>query len=196
MLTGQVYGGCVNPAAAPYRSLIVEYTKRLGKELVSRGVVGHFSADFLAENTRADATGSWIVTGVEINLRQGGTTHPFSTMAALCGGQTCSDGIFRMQSGDERYYEATDSFTDCRLSGLKSSVFLSKYLNSFDSTAQKLRWNNSEKVGVVFHLLSVLEKGKIGFTAIGRTPIHARDLCEGTKRVLKRIAETWVSEKV
>lgn len=191
VLSGQIYIGCVNPAANYYRKLIVGYTKRIGEELASHGVVGHFAADYLA-STGSSCTGGngrWEVTAIEINLRQGGTTHSYSTMATLCGGCTCSDGIFRTKAGKERYYKATDNYFDHRFIGLKPSTFLTEHLRNIGSTTANIQWNHEEKVGVVFHLLSLLPMGKLGFTAIGETRTHANQLYEETIQTLTEVAE-------
>ena len=188
VLSGQVYKGCINPAAAPYRSVIVDYAKRIGEALTKQGVVGHFAVDFLAAKQIVDGVEKWTVTGIEINLRQGGTTHPYSTMCILCGGHMDADGIFRTKDGKERYYEATDSYIDTRLKGLTSSEFLQEYQTSSDPEIVKLRWNDNQKVGVVFHLLPFLEIGKIGFTAIGETSEQANCLFQGVAKMMSKIA--------
>lgn len=105
-LDGQVYLGCINPAGEAYRKQIMEYGLKVGRYLASRGVIGHFSCDFIATKL---AGGSYDLNAIEINLRQGGTTHPEATMALLCGGCVCSDGVFRTNDNEERCYIATDN---------------------------------------------------------------------------------------
>ena len=68
---GQVYLGCVFPAAAEYRLQLQEAGMRVGQVLAARGVVSRFSVDFLARRARPD--GPWSVSALEINLRMGGT---------------------------------------------------------------------------------------------------------------------------
>jgi len=189
VLSGQVFTGCINPAAEPYRSEIVEYTIRMGEAMAKHGVVGHFSADFIAAKTSTNGRDEWKITGIEINLRQGGTTHTYSAMATLCGGRTCSDGVFRTRAGHERCYVATDNYIDCRLSGLTSASFLQAYLSNLDPDIEKLRWDDDKKAGVIFHLLPFLEMGKIGFTAIGSTSSQAGELFDGVTNMLRAIAE-------
>ena len=188
VLSGQIYSGCINPANSAYRTLLVEYTKKIGGKLAEYNIVTHFSVDFVATNTHVDGSGRWNIIGIEINLRQGGTTHPYSTMATLCGGQISPDGVFQTKEGKERCYEATDNFFDNRLIGVESSAFLSEYRQSSDPLVIKLRWNQEQKVGVVFHLFPLLQVGKLGFTAIAETPHQASALFKGTVEMLDSMA--------
>jgi hypothetical protein len=161
----------------------------MGEAMAKHGAVGHFSADFIAAKKRINDRDEWTITGIEINLRQGGTTHPYSAMATLCGGRACSDGVFRTREGHERCYVATDNYIDCRLSGLTSASFLQAYLSNIDPDIEKLRWDDDKKVGVIFHLVPFLVMGKIGFTAIGSTSSQASDFFDGVTNMLRAIAE-------
>jgi len=114
---------------------------------------------------------------------------PYSAMATLCGGHTCSDGVFRTNEGRERCYIATDNYIDHRLLGLTSASFLHTYLSNLDPDIQKLHWNDKKKVGVIFHMLPFLEIGKVGFTAIGSTSDQANSLFDGVTNMMKSIAE-------
>ena len=156
----------------------------------------HFLANFVATNTHVDGFGRWNIIGIEINVRKGGTTHPYSTMATLRGGQISPDGVFQTKEGKERCYEATDNFFDNRLIGVESSAFLSEYLQSSDPLVIKLRWNQEQKVGVVFHLLSLLQIGKLGFTAIAETPHQSSTLVKGAVEILDSMAKKLNTSKV
>jgi hypothetical protein len=184
ILKGQIYQGCINPASDEYRSQLVEYAKRIGYGLLSQGVVGHFSVDFLATKKE----GSWNLIANEINLRQGGTTHTCCTMLALCRGSV-NNGMFYTDTGDHRCYEATDNFYDQRLRGLLPHEFLESFQNSMDQDVLSLHWNESDRTGVVFHIISLLQFGKIGFTAIGKNTEEARVLFAKTKIFLESLAK-------
>src|ERR671918_356797 len=69
----QVYLGCRFPAHEEYRSIIQEHARRVAALLAARGVIGSFGIDFVVVPTRH----SWDAYLSEINLRLGGTTHPF-----------------------------------------------------------------------------------------------------------------------
>lgn len=138
---------------------MLEETKIIGHELAKRGVVGHFAIDFLSSCHGGHETESsdYGVSALEINLRQGGTTHPFATMALLIGGHTDDDGIFRTRDGGPRCYMATDAYTDHSLDGMTSKHFLRK----LKGEAKNFCWNHEKKVGVVFHILDFIQLGKV-----------------------------------
>jgi len=78
--TGQVYIGCRFPADPAYVSELARHGEAIGKLLASRGVIGRLSVDFAA--TQNDS-GKWHMHALEINLRKGGTTHPYVVLSHL-----------------------------------------------------------------------------------------------------------------
>ena len=74
----QVYLGCRFPADPVYRGDIRAAAEKVGRVLADRGVIGYFGVDFFVvpDDSRER------VFLAEINLRVGGTTHPFG-MASL-----------------------------------------------------------------------------------------------------------------
>src|SRR5205807_593360 len=65
----QVYLGCRYPARDDYRSSIEAAALKVGAVLAGEGVIGPFGIDFLVTPDEVYLS--------EINLRMGGTTHPF-----------------------------------------------------------------------------------------------------------------------
>lgn len=185
ILNGQVFEGCRNPSANQYRSKLVNYTMKIGYTLMNRGVLGHFAVDYLVSND--SYTGEEVVTGIEINLRQGGTTHPFATMALLCGGGTDHQGIFHTASGHTRFYVATDNYYDEGLKFITVERFLC-HLQEETALLHPTRWNSDKRTGVVFHMLGFLPYGKLGFTAIGSSSLEAQNLFDETVHFLRRVA--------
>ena len=51
-------------------------------------MIGRFAVDFV---TVQDDGGSWTAYAIELNLRKGGTTHPFLTLQFLTDGQYDGD---------------------------------------------------------------------------------------------------------
>ena len=178
LLDGQVYNGCINPASEQYRSEIMEMGLKVGQYMADRGVVGHFSCDFLATQK---PNGGHNLYAVEINLRTGGTTHPEATLALLVGGCISSDGIFNTNDNEVRTYIATDchSIKPCSESDLIRAIECKT-----NPLACKIRWNKTERVGVVFHLFKFASRGRIGFTAIGRDKEESQQLFDTTKEFL------------
>jgi hypothetical protein len=189
LLDGQVYSGCINPASDKYRAKIMDAGLAVGRFLATRGVVGHFSVDFMA-NQNED--GSWDVHAVEVNLRQGGTTHPHSMMALLCGGSICSDGLFRTNDGSVRTYIATDTHFNSKLKGYNEERLVEAIECKTDAFANRIRWNKANGVGVTFHLFKFIKIGRIGFTAIGRTKEEAQSLFDATVEFLEDLGDKHV----
>jgi hypothetical protein len=174
VLAGQVYQGCINPCNSAYRAAMMDAGLKVGKFLAAHGVCGHFSVDFLAcqkPNSR-----SWQVYAVEVNLRQGGTTHPQATMAVLCGGSICSDGLFRTSDDEVRCYVATDCHYSEKLKGCSGKSLIEALDSTQNLAATKIRWNKAQRIGVVFHLFKFMPTGRIGFTAIGRSVEESQQL--------------------
>ena len=53
--------------------------RKVGQRLMREGVLGRFAIDFVAVR---DDQNRWHVYAIEINLRKGGTTHPFLTCSS------------------------------------------------------------------------------------------------------------------
>jgi hypothetical protein len=97
----QVYIGCRFPAHPDYRLAIQTAALRIGEVLAGEGVVGSFGIDFLVVGGHVYLS--------EINLRLGGTTHPF-WMARLATGSAydLATGELRRPDGSPRCYVAND----------------------------------------------------------------------------------------
>ena len=72
--SGQSYLGCVFPAAPEYARLITRDAELIGQHLAREGALGRFAVDFVVVR---GADGEWSSYAIELNLRKGGTTHPF-----------------------------------------------------------------------------------------------------------------------
>ena len=81
--SGQSYLGCTFPADPAYSRLISEPATAIGERLAKEGVLGRFAVDFVVVR---DAAGEWSAYAIELNLRKGGTTHPFLTLQFLTDG--------------------------------------------------------------------------------------------------------------
>ena len=82
--SGQSYLGCTFPADPAYSRLISEPAMAIGERLAAEGVLGRFAVDFVVVR---DAAGDWAAYAIELNLRKGGTTHPFLTLQFLTDGR-------------------------------------------------------------------------------------------------------------
>jgi hypothetical protein len=82
--SGQSYLGCSFPADFGYAKKISADAQRIGDRLAREGVLGRFAIDFVVVRS---GDGSWTPYAIELNLRKGGTTHPFFTLQFLTDGR-------------------------------------------------------------------------------------------------------------
>jgi len=165
--TGQSYLGCRFPADTAYAGLISSEAKKVGEVLASKGVLGRFAIDFVVSRTN----GQWNSDAIEINLRRGGTTHPFLTLQFLTDGRYDAESSrFLTPTGDERHLVATDHFEDPSLTGLRIA-------DLFDLVAVSgIHYDQARERGIVFHMMSAItELGRVGMTAVGATADEAEE---------------------
>jgi hypothetical protein len=180
--SGQRYLGCIFPADPEYAAAIAEPAMVVGRHLAGLGVLGRFAVDFVVVR---DESGTWTPYAIELNLRKGGTTHPFLILQYLTDGSYDGErGVYLTASGHPKHLVATDHLEDERLKALTLD-------DLFDIVARHaLHFDQARKTGVVFHLLSCLtECGRVGFTAVGDTAAQAWELYEQAQSVLVREAE-------
>jgi len=178
--SGQVFLGCRFPAHDEYRMAIQQAGLRIGQVLAAQGVVSRFGVDFLVYRDSADAP--WKTTALEINLRMGGTTHPYLALQFLTGGSLDpSSGLFLSPSGQAKYYKATDNLYSPRYRGLLPEDLVDLL------TVNKLHYSHGSESGVLFHLIGALsEFGKLGLTAIANSPGQVDELYAHTLEVLDK----------
>ena len=184
---GQTYFGCRFPADPEYAALIAADSLKVGRRLAREGVIGRAGVDFVA--VRGD--GGWETYAVEINLRCGGTTHPFMALATLTDGvYEPLAGEFRSRIGDLKHYVATDHLDSPDYAALTPDDLL-------DVVAERhLGWDAERETGIALHMVSALAvAGRIGLTAIGDTPPEARALYYELKQALDVEAAAAVGTK-
>jgi hypothetical protein len=178
--SGQVFLGCRFPARDDYRLGIQQAGLRVGQVLAEQGVVSRFGVDFLVHRDSSDQP--WKTTALEINLRMGGTTHPYLALQFLTGGSLDPQtGLFLSPSGQAKYYKATDNLYSPRYRGLLPEDLVDLL------TVNKLHYSHGSESGVLFHLIGALsEFGKLGLTAIANSPAQVDELYAHTLEVLDR----------
>src|SRR5437667_9147522 len=103
--SGQSYLGCVFPADTGYATLITREAAKVGRRLANEGVIGRFALDFVVVRSN----GKWEPYAIEINLRKGGTTHPFLTLQFLTDGTYDPEtAIFTAPNGRQKFFVASD----------------------------------------------------------------------------------------
>jgi hypothetical protein len=177
--SGQTYLGCCFPAEDPYRLELMRHGRAVGEALAAEGALERYAVDFIAR--RLD--GRWDLQAIEVNLRQGGTTHPYMALRAITwGALDQNSGAFLSPTGQALHYRATDNLTDPRLRGLLPADLV-------DIVAEAdLHYDPAQLRGSVFHLLGCLsEFGKLGMTCIGRSAEEAAAVYDATaERLIQR----------
>ena len=165
--SGQSYLGCVFPADTAYAGLITQEAAKVGRRLAKEGVIGRFALDFVVVRAK---DGKWEPHAIEINLRKGGTTHPFLTLQFLTDGTYNHEtGIFTAPNGQQKFFVASDHVESPRYRTLTPD-------DLFDIVVRhNLHFNQTRQTGVVFHMMSALgELGRTGLTAVGNSHEDAK----------------------
>lgn len=162
----QVYLGCRFPADERYRPAIQGYGLGIARELAGHGVIGSFGVDFIVP-----ADGEIFMS--EINLRLGGTTHPF-LMARFVTEGAYDVGTGELMVGDERrVYVATDNIKSEKLVGRSAKELITLL------EREGLAFDALSVTGVTLHLLGATERhGKLGAVCIGRDVADADRMYE------------------
>ncbi len=180
--SGQSYLGCRFPADFAYAKAISSEAMIVGERLAREGVLGRFALDFVVVK---DAAGAWTPYAIEINLRKGGTTHPFLTLQFLTDGRyDVATGLFLTPAGREKHLVATDHLESPMLRALSID-------DLFDIVARHaLHFDQARQTGVVFHMISCLtEHGRVGLTAVADSPAQADATYQRAQRILLEEAE-------
>ena len=174
---GQIFIGAIFPADAAYSIDIAAAGKKIAQNLADKGVMGRFAIDFIS--VKQD-DGTWKHYAIEINLRKGGTTHPFLMLQYLTDGNYDADtGEFITASGSKRFYFASDNVSSEKYIGLTPSDLID--IAMFNS----LMYDGAAQEGVMFHLVGALsEFGKLGLVCIGSSPHRAKEFYDKVIEVL------------
>ncbi|HXV25021.1 MAG TPA: peptide ligase PGM1-related protein [Alphaproteobacteria bacterium] len=175
--SNQSYLGCRFPADPDYAALISREAEKIGLRLAKEGVIGRFAVDFVVvRNPKA----SWRVYAIEVNLRKGGTTHPFLTLQFLTDGSYDTErAVFVAPNGREKHFVATDHLESGSYRAFSPD-------DLFDMAVRRgLHFDQTRQTGVVFHMLaSLAENGRIGLVAIEDSAAEADALYRRTQSIL------------
>ncbi len=176
--SNQVYLGSSFPADAAYSVDIAEMSKTVTDELQKEGVLGRFAIDFISVKR---PTG-WDHYAIEINLRKGGTTHPFIMLQFLTGGKfDWRKGLFELPDGQTRCYFTSDNVVNPKFRGLTPQDLIDIAMYN------QIQYDPARQTGVMFHMIGALSQfGKLGLVCIGKTVEEAKGFYEKTVEVLER----------
>lgn len=167
--SGQAYLGCKFPADVEYAGAIAAEAMKVGRRLAKEGVLGRFAIDFVTVRSQGEP---WRAFAIEINLRKGGTTHPFLTLKFLSDGDYDAEkGIFTAPDGIAKYFVASDH--------VESEAYRAFTVEDlFDVVSRHgLHYDQARQTGIVFHMLASLgEHGRFGLTAVADSAEEAQAL--------------------
>ncbi len=170
ILNGQVFQGASFPAKQSYRQQVQEMTRAIGQKMAQKGAVGYFAVDYLVRENAHSPT----LMAVEINFRQGGTTHLLRTTSMAT--QSTYDphtGMLKDSQGQVFVYKGTDNLLSPHLKGVEPQQLFTYFKE------RGLLFDPLHKTGVIFHLLGNLKpNGKVGFVAIGKSQAEANAIYE------------------
>jgi biotin carboxylase len=153
----QVYLGCRFPAAPEYRAAIQDAALSVGEVLATEGVMGSFGIDFLV--VPGDGVGRVYLS--EINLRLGGTTHPYWMARLVTGGSYDQVRGELVADGQVKTYVASDNIKSPALLGVTPATVV----EAVDKSG--LGYDQATATGSTLHLLGAVPGyGKMGATCI------------------------------
>ncbi len=176
--TGQSFLGSRFPADPGYGPLIASEAAKVGDRLADLGALGRFAVDFVVVRGESGEWGSY---AIEINLRQGGTTHPYMILQFLTDGRyQPEEGVFRAPSGKAKFYVASDH--------LESTLYRAlSPIQLFDIVIRHgLHFDQARQTGILLHMLATAgENGRFGVVAVGDSREEAEELYERTQSVIQ-----------
>jgi PGM1 C-terminal domain len=179
--SGQVFLGATFPANIEYHRDIALMGKKIAIVMQKLGILGRFSIDFISVKEQE----GWKHYAIEVNLRKGGTTHPFIMLQFLTGGVfSWENGVYIMPNGQTRCYFATDNVVSKKYIGLTPHDLIDIAM------CNSIQYDSAKQSGVMFHMIGALSQyGKLGMVCIGETVEEARGYYVKTIGVLDKECE-------
>lgn len=172
----QVFSGATFPASKAYSAEVSVMAAHVAERMATLGVLGRFSIDFVS----VFEDNAWTHYAIEINLRKGGTTHPFLMLQFLTDGvYDAREGDYFTSNGQRRFYFASDNVSSPAYAGLTPSDLIDIALS------HGLMYDGTTQEGVMFHLIGALSQyGKLGLVCIASSHERAKVLYERTIAML------------
>ena len=182
--SGQVFVGAKFPASSEYASELGKMGMAVARTFKQKGVLGRFAIDFISVKEKD----GWKHYALEVNLRKGGTTHPYLMLQFLTDGEYNPDkGTYFTANGQPRFYFASDNLRSDEYGGLTPHDLIDIAM------INDLHYDGSSQEGVMFHLIGALSQfGKLGVVCIGSSPERAKYFYNETVKVL--IADVRIAD--
>lgn len=173
----QIFMGAYFPANPDYASEIGIMSMKVTEAFRDKGVLGRFGVDFLSVKGKK----GWDHYPIEINLRKGGTTHPYIMLQFLTDGDyDYRKGVYFNANGQSRYYFCSDNLRSEQFHGLTPPDLIDIAM------LHDLHYDGTLQEGVMFHLIGALSQfGKLGVVCIGSSRKRATEFYKKTQEVLK-----------
>jgi hypothetical protein len=174
--SGQVFIGAKFPASPEYAPALGRMGMKVAEAFRDYGVLGRFGMDFICVRENNE----WVHYAIEVNLRKGGTTHPYLMLQFLTDGIYDHErGVYLTANGQQRFYYASDNLRSNEYVGLTPHDLVDIAM------INDLHYDGSSQEGVMFHLIGALSQyGKLGVVCIGSSPERAEYFYNETVKVL------------
>jgi hypothetical protein len=174
---GQVFLGGTFPADNEYAVEVGQIGRKISEVMREKGVLGRFGVDFLSVKEKD----KWTHYAIEINLRKGGTTHPYIMLQFLTNGDyNAETGKYILPNKEEKCYLFSDNLQHDCFKGLTPPDLMDIAM------LNHLHYDNTKEEGVMFHIIGALSQfGKLGVVCIAGTFDRARYFYDETIRVLQ-----------
>lgn len=175
--SGQVFLGAHFPAHSDYAVELGRMGMKVAEALRDKGVLGRFAVDFISVKEK----NSWKHYPIEINLRKGGTTHPYIMLQFLTDGDYDAEkGVYFTANKQDRYYFCSDNLRSEQFRGITPPDLIDI------SILHDLHYDGTLQEGVIFHLIGAISQfGKLGVVCIGNSPERAIQYYKKAVKVLK-----------
>lgn len=165
----QKYLGCSFPSLPSHRKLITSEAKKVADWMAKKGMIGHFGIDFIVvKNENSNKIKTY---PIEINLRKGGTTHPFRIAYYLTRARyNNKEGLLKCGKVPIHYLamDLIESDKYCGSDPMKLVRLVRK---------SKISFNENTKKGALVYMPGLVQKyGKFGAICIGHSDEEAKIL--------------------
>jgi hypothetical protein len=180
----QKYLGCAFPSLQDHRKLIIKEAKKVASWMAKKGMIGHFGIDFVVVKNKEEDKPK--VYPIEINLRKGGTTHPYRIAHYLTRSKYNKlDGLL-YNGKTPIYYISRDFIVDEKYKKLDPKELINLVKNS------KISFNKNTKEGVLIFMSGTIRKyGRFGAICIGHSTAEAETYF---KRLI-RLVSGYIAKK-
>lgn len=180
----QKYLGCAFPALSEYRKSIIKEAKKVASWMAKKGMIGQFGIDFVAVKNKPEDKPK--IYPIEINLRKGGTTHPFRIAYYLTRSKYNKNDGLLYNGKVPVYYISRDFIVDEKYKKIEPNELINLVKNS------AITFNKNTNQGVlVFMSGTIREHGRFGAICIGHTP----EVADQYFKKLIRLVNTYANKK-